>query len=191
MARRDFPLVVELEDGVRLERWRWDRHTAGMAAACADQEVMRFLGGRPMTRSEVSDMSRRIEEHWERHHFGLWAVVDGGITVGFVGLCHPHWHQDYAQEVEVGWRLARASWGRGLASRGARAGLAAAFEHLGLERVIAFVHPDNHRSAAVCDRLHMRLTSDIATDPRLGNRLHVYEVAAGAGPGRGRVSGGA
>jgi RimJ/RimL family protein N-acetyltransferase len=179
VPRRDFPLLVKDGD-VRFERWRVDRHTHGLAAACADPEVMRFLGGRGMTASESRDVSRKIEEHWERERFGLWAVVIEGETVGFAGACVPYWHPEYAGEVEVGWRLARSAWGRGLATRGGRAGIDAAFEHLGLERVIAFVHPENHRSLAVTTRLGMtEVTTTI--DPRLGARLQVLEVVRPAG----------
>jgi RimJ/RimL family protein N-acetyltransferase len=55
----------------------------------------------------------------------------------------------------VGWRLRRDAWGHGYATEGARAALRAGFEEFGLEEVTAFIHPDNHRSSAVADRLGM------------------------------------
>ncbi|MBA4115831.1 MAG: GNAT family N-acetyltransferase [Rubrobacter sp.] len=44
---------------------------------------------------------------------------------------------------EVGWRLARCSWGRGLATEGALAIVRYGFEKLGLERVISLTVPEN------------------------------------------------
>jgi hypothetical protein len=38
---------------------------------------------------------------------------------------------------------------------GAREALRAGFEDRGLDEILAFIHPDNHRSAAVADRLGM------------------------------------
>jgi RimJ/RimL family protein N-acetyltransferase len=58
----------------------------------------------------------------------------------------------------------------------------AAFEELGLDRLIAFVHPANTRSPAAVSRLGMML-EDFTRDPNLGHRLHVYSLR----PPRARV----
>lgn len=87
--------------------------------------------------------------------FGTWAVVERktGVLAGSV-LLQPL--PDGAGEIEIGWHLHPDSWGRGLATEAARALLARGFE-LGLAEIWAVTHPDNHRSARVCDKLGMRL----------------------------------
>jgi RimJ/RimL family protein N-acetyltransferase len=57
--------------------------------------------------------------------------------------------------VEVGWRLARAHWGKGYATEAARAALAFGFEQVGLNEIVSFTVPANTRSIAVMERLGM------------------------------------
>ena len=46
-------------------------------------------------------------------------------------------------EVEVGYRLQKSAWGRGLATEGARALVRYGMFELGLDRVVGLTHPDN------------------------------------------------
>jgi RimJ/RimL family protein N-acetyltransferase len=173
MPRVAYPAVVTGRHG-RYERWDSARHTDALAELCADAEVMRYLGG-PMTGRAAAEVSDRIADHWEVFGFGLWAAIDlaDGRVAGFTGACKAAWHPAYAEQVEVGWRLGRWAWGRGLATEGAALSLAPAFEHGGLEQVLAFVHPENSRSRAVVDRLAMR-RSGTTTDPRLRHELDIF-----------------
>ena len=59
-------------------------------------------------------------------------------------------------EVEIGWHFHPDSWGKGLASESAAALLARGFAQ-GLHEIWAVTDLDNHRSAAVCHRIGMRL----------------------------------
>jgi RimJ/RimL family protein N-acetyltransferase len=169
-----YPESVDISGG-RLERWAADRHTDGLVAACADPEVMRFLGG-PMPRAVTAEMSARIAEHWEVFGFGLWAVVaaDGGVA-GFAGACRALWHPEHRADTEVGWRLARWAWGRGFATGGGLEGAKAAFRELGLPEVVAFVHPENERSVAVVARLGMEFTR-MTDDKTLQHPLRMYRL---------------
>lgn len=143
-----------------LERWDHERHGPGLDAVNADPEVMTYLNaGVPFTRYESRELSFGIARHWETYGFGLWAVVEkmSGETLGFAGICRPLWFPALLPAVEVGWRLRREAWGSGYATEGARPAIRAGFEQLGLDQVIALVHPENARSAAVTRRLGMRL----------------------------------
>jgi RimJ/RimL family protein N-acetyltransferase len=171
-----FPETVTGRVG-RYERWDPACHTEPFVALCADAEVMRFLGGpmRPRAAAEISD---RIADHWDVFGFGLWAAIDlrTGELAGFTGACKAAWHPRYADAVEVGWRLARWSWGLGLATEGAALSLAPAFAHGSLSELLAFVHPDNVRSRAVVERLGMRRTGRTA-DPRLRHPLEIFRLS--------------
>ena len=48
--------------------------------------------------------------------------------------------------MEIGWLLARHTWGRGYAIEGARAALEHAFDALGMERLVSIAHVANGRS---------------------------------------------
>ncbi|HZT18675.1 MAG TPA: GNAT family N-acetyltransferase [Dongiaceae bacterium] len=127
------------------------------AALNADPDVTAFLG-EPFTRSRSDEMAGRIRSHWEEHGFGLWAVELPGREpfIGFVGLSIPRFEAPFTPCVEVGWRLARAHWGRGYASEGARAALAFGFDTLKLKEIVSFTAVANARSRRVMERIGMR-----------------------------------
>ena len=73
----------------------------------------------------------------------------------------------FGEGVEVAWRLARASWGRGYAAEAARACLAEAWR-LGLPKVLAITAVANVRSRAVMERIGMTYNAGADFDhPRL------------------------
>src|SRR5919202_1462463 len=119
-----------------LRRWR-DEDRAPFAAMNADPRVMEFFPG-VLSRAESDDLAARIDHNFERQGFGLWAVEIPGVTdfAGFVGLAVPRFEAHFTPCVEVGWRLARAYWGRGYATEAARAALAVGFRRLGLDEIV-------------------------------------------------------
>lgn len=86
---------------------------------------MRYIGGATLTRDESAARIFRFERHWEERGFGLWAAEEraSGSLIGFVGLAHLDDWPRGSHETEVGWRLERSLWGRGLATEGALASL--------------------------------------------------------------------
>lgn len=56
----------------------------------------------------------------------------------------------------IGWRLARAHWGRGYATEAASATLTHAFEALGLPEIVAFTVLGNSASRRVMEKIGMR-----------------------------------
>jgi RimJ/RimL family protein N-acetyltransferase len=166
-----------------LEPWS-DRHSGALAAANADPEVMRFIGSGAVMSAEASAaQSARFAQHWDRFGFGLWGVrvKASDRTVGFAGLSHPLWLAGFETAVEVGWRLQRAAWGRGVATEAGRAAVQAAFDDLGAPEVLSLIHPDNAASAAVARKLGLSLRERV-TNPRAGAPVDVYAIAA-PGPG--------
>jgi RimJ/RimL family protein N-acetyltransferase len=152
---------------------------APFARLNADPEVARFLNdGVPLTRAESDALLDAIEAHWHGHGFGLWCAApreDPDACLGFVGLAVPSFLPAVLPAVEVGWRLARTAWGRGLATEGARASLRHAFEDLELQAVISIIEPANERSIRVAQKLGMRRGAD-HLHPRTGRRLTAYEI---------------
>ena len=117
-----------------------------------------------LTRTESEAMVDRIEAHFGRHGFGLWAVEVTGHApfIGFVGLAIPAFEAHFTPCVEVGWRIACDSWGQGYATEAARTAIAFGFGALALEEIVSFTVPENERSRRVMVRLGM--THDPADD---------------------------
>ena len=158
-----------------LRRWR-ESDREPYAALNADPIVMERLPG-VLTRAESDEMIDRIEAGFEERGFGLWAIEvhDGPGFIGFVGLSSPGFDAHFTPAVEVGWRLARDSWGRGYATEAAQAAIADGFTRVGLDEIVSFTTRGHLRSRAVMERLGM--TRDPADDfghPRFppGDRLH-------------------
>jgi RimJ/RimL family protein N-acetyltransferase len=125
------------------------------AALNADPEVMRYLGG-PLGRDASDQLAVWAQERHAREGTGLLAIErrqDGA----FVGMCGLHClHDWYPDDIEIGWRLARAHWGQGYASEAAAAWLDHGFNALGLPRVISVTDLPNQRSLAVMHRQGMQ-----------------------------------
>src|SRR3954454_21232285 len=99
-----------------LSRWEPALHTTALEAINASPEAVTYLNdGVPYTPTETAAQSARFGAHWVQHGFGLWAatVVATGEVIGFVGLSHPLWFPELAEQVEVGWRLHPSAWGNG------------------------------------------------------------------------------
>ena len=142
-----------------LRSWR-PSDRAPFARLNADRDVVEFLNdGVPFTRAESDELFDAIQAHWQQRGFGLWCAAareEPDECLGFVGLAVPSFLPSVLPAVEVGWRLARPAWGRGLATEGARAALRHAFVELDLEAVISIIDPANARSIRVAEKLGMR-----------------------------------
>ncbi len=138
-----------------LRRWR-DSDRVPFQQMNADPRVMEFLP-EPLTADASDALFDRIQAHIDRHGFGPFAIelTETGEFLGFVGLFAPEFDAHFTPAVEIGWRLAFESWGKGLATEGARAALDYGFNDLGLEQVISFTVPANLRSRRVMEKLGM------------------------------------
>jgi len=161
-----------------LRRWRLEDRQP-FAALNADPAVMEHFPA-TLSRAESAALAGRIETHFDRHGFGLWAVEIPGVApfAGYVGLSIPSFQAHFTPAVEVGWRLARDCWGKGYATEGARAALGFGFERLGLKEIVSFTVPANLRSRRVMERIGMTHTpSDDFDHPLLAEdhplRRHV------------------
>jgi RimJ/RimL family protein N-acetyltransferase len=139
-----------------LRRWR-EEDRKPFAAMNRDVRVMEFFPAL-LTEEESNTGVGRIEAHFDRHGFGLWAVEvrDCGRLAGFIGMSIPRFEAVFMPCVEVGWRLAAEFWGRGMATEGARAAVRSGFEDLGLEELVSFTSVGNIKSRRVMEKLGMR-----------------------------------
>ena len=120
---------------------------------------MRFInGGRPTPRAEIeSEVLPAFLGYYERFAgYGFWAAVER--TSGqFLGWFHLRPAPDAPPgEVELGYRLRRAAWGKGYASEGSRALIDKAFRELGAERVFADTMTVNVASRRVMEKAGLK-----------------------------------
>ncbi|HVF78599.1 MAG TPA: GNAT family N-acetyltransferase [Solirubrobacteraceae bacterium] len=139
-----------------LRRWR-ETDRAPFAALNADPEVMRWFPA-PLSRQASDELAAAADAHIAREGWGLWALEERttGRFLGFTGLARPSFDAPFMPAVEIGWRLARTAWGRGLASEAAHAAASFAFHELGVDEIVSFTVAGNARSRAVMRRIGMR-----------------------------------
>lgn len=117
----------------------------------SDPDVMRFVGhGAVSSITGTESMVRQYMAHQRTHGFGFWAVTDRatGVLIGDAGLA-----RTIDGEVEMGYTLAKAWWGRGLGTQAASLCVDAARGPLGLERIRALVEEPNLASRHVLEKL--------------------------------------
>ncbi len=169
----------------RLTLRRWlPGDQAELAVIDRDPEVTRYLNP-PVT--PVARFSERCMEHWEKHGFGFFAVElrvepAPGRFIGFVGIGYPAFLPELARRPELGWRLARDSWGRGLATEAAGAVCEDAFERLDLDELISIIHPDNVASRRVATKVGMTIEGTVHHSG-LDRDVDVWQLTAPAAEG--------
>lgn len=152
-----------------------------LAQVFSDPEVWRFPLDRGMTQDETAAFLERQIAHWTERGFGCWCAreIATGRVIGYLGLSVPTFAPEVLPAVEVGWRLASGSWGKGYATEGGAAALDEAFGSLGLERVCSIPQAGNAASARVAERLGMRFVRELilpATERRGEVPALFYEI---------------
>jgi RimJ/RimL family protein N-acetyltransferase len=140
---------------VLLRNWeRRDREP--FARLNSDAHVMEFMPAR-LSPAESDLMVDRIENHFRKHGFGLYALElrGEGTFIGFVGLSIPGFQAHFTPCVEIGWRLSAEHWGQGLATEAGGVVVRFAFESLALDELVSFTVSTNIRSRRVMEKIGM------------------------------------
>ena len=175
--------VIELRtERLHLRPW-CDSDREPFAVLNEDPAVMEFFPS-PQSREASNASINAWQEQFAAQGWSNWAaeLVETGEFIGFVGLTVPRRVLPCSPCVEIGWRLARRFWGRGLASEAAIEVLSAGFERLCLAEVVSFTAVGNTRSRAVMERIGMRNANENFEHPGVPEghplRLHcLYRLA--------------
>lgn len=134
----------------------------GYVQMIGDPQAARFIGGvQPRSTAWRSFMT--MVGAWHMEGFAMFSVLEkaSGQWLGRVGP----WRPEGWPGTEVGWSLRREAWGRGFAAEAAVAAIDWAFEHLGWDEVIHTIHPDNHASIRLAERLGSQHRGPVALPP--------------------------
>jgi RimJ/RimL family protein N-acetyltransferase len=144
------PLILET-DRLLLRTWSLEDVEPAFPIY-AHPEVVRFIGNKiDRTPDDTRQRVLRRLNDQERFGLSLWAVIEKatGQLIGACGLKH----LEGGPQIEVGYHLARHTWGKGYATEGARACLRHGFNRLRLERIVGIVDPDNLASRHVLEKI--------------------------------------
>lgn len=141
------------------ERLQLCRHqVSDFEASCwlwGNDEVTRYIGGRPSTPEEVWSRLLRYAGHWDLLGYGYFAVVEkqSGAMVGEFGLADFHRSIDPPlTDPEAGWVLHPDHHGKGFAAEALTALLAWA-DARKMTRTCCLIDPENRPSLRLAQRL--------------------------------------
>jgi RimJ/RimL family protein N-acetyltransferase len=151
-----------MADAVTLPTFRTDRlilrpRTAGDYDACLamdrDPAVVRYVPG-PWADAQAHQafLRDRITRRYP-DGLGYWCILPKESPDRFLGWVLLIPRDAVGPEVEIGWRLVQAAWGRGYASEAAAPIVRHGFETVGLDRIMAEIHPEHVRSQRVAEKL--------------------------------------
>jgi ribosomal-protein-alanine N-acetyltransferase len=146
-----------------------EHEPADLDAYCemeADPEVRRYIGGAPRTREAAEHKFRGGLQNHISDRMAMWATVykPEGLYIGRCGV-YPHFGPSggvIEGEGTLGFYLARAYWGRGLATEAGRAFVNFGFNELHLSRIVTAVQIGNDASVRVLEKLGFTL---VRTEP--------------------------
>lgn len=140
-----------------------------------DALVMRYTPSGPDASSQqTTERIVNYQRHQAAKGFSKWVIIDRQTqrAIGDSGLLL----MPESGDIELGFRLARPWWGKGLATEAARGWVRMAFEDFGLSRLTAFAHPENRASLRVLEKVGFRHER---ADTVMGMQSLVFSLVAG------------
>jgi RimJ/RimL family protein N-acetyltransferase len=127
------------------------------AALWAEENVTRYIGGKPNTEEESWLRLLRQAGHWPLLGFGYWIVEERstGTLLGEAGLAE--FHREIVPPIvgtpEAGWVFSSAAHGKGYATEAMRAIFDWSKAQLPHDRTVCLIHPENTASLRLAAKL--------------------------------------
>jgi RimJ/RimL family protein N-acetyltransferase len=144
-----------------------------VALILGDPRVMQFSPQGILSTAETQAKIEEFIDSYQRQGFGKWAVVfkDNHQLIGYCGIILEH--IDGVDEPEVGYRLAPAFWGQGLATEAAKAAVQYGLNQLRLPYILGIVEPANTASVKILKKLGMTYSR---TTILYGSEVDLYRL---------------
>lgn len=153
----------------------------------SDPEVVQFTpqaGQSPDYTVIEAQVLPKFLSYYEKYEgYGVWAVIEKS-SQDFIGwfFFRPAVEASYfdpafahPSDIELGYRLRKASWGKGYATEGARALIAKGFSELGAQRVVAPALSANVASIRVLEKSGLKLQHKFV-DKTLDQEVVIYAL---------------
>lgn len=128
-----------------------------------DPEVMTFSDKGPLDAGEQMQwLEAAVARADGPQASPVWAVQErsNGQALGYVSLSQDPKRTE-PDEIELGFRLARAAWGQGLATEAVQSAVEYGKRRLPHKTIVAIVDPNNRRSVRVLEKLGMCPRGDV------------------------------
>jgi len=124
-----------------------------MSATNADSEVMEHFS-KTLSKEETKVFIERQQAHFEKFGYTYFAteLLETGEFIGFSVL---DFESEFTPATDIGWRLKKSVWGKGLATEGAKRCIEFAFKELLLTRIVSIFTENNLKSEMVMQKIGM------------------------------------
>ncbi len=131
----------------------------------SDPEVMRYISDGSPTPMRVvqQELLPKVLRVYENGELGVWAAIERD-TGDFLGWFHLRPLNGDPRVLELGYRLVRRAWGKGLATEGSRALIAKGFGDLGAGRIVAKTMRANRGSQRVMEKAGLTFDSEFVEE---------------------------
>ncbi|MEG2192355.1 MAG: GNAT family N-acetyltransferase [Oscillospiraceae bacterium] len=138
ISKDDFPLLCEIFKDKEV-MYAWEH-------AFSDEELKEWIDKNLM--------------RYSKEGFSYFAAIEKE-TLNFLGVMGPLIENIGGREhMGIAYILAKKYWGQGYGAEGAKACMDYAFSHLGAEKVIAEIRPDNTASRRLAQKLGMEIEGE-------------------------------
>ena len=128
-----------------------ERDFDAWAESMADEDTVRYLGTKTMSRAESWRNMAQVIGHWEIRGYGVFSL-ESKETGEWVGRVGP-WYPEGWPAPEVGWTISPTHLRKGYATEAGRASIDYVFGTLGWRSVIHVILEGNQASMAVARKL--------------------------------------
>lgn len=130
---------------------------AAYSAMCSDPEVVRYIGGQPLSPEDAWNRVLRYAGHWSLLGYGIFAVIEkaSGRYIGETGLAdfHRGIGPGFDDAGEAAWVFSSDVHGRGYAFEAADAAHRWFARQKGDTRTVCLIDPANGASLTLAARL--------------------------------------
>jgi len=152
-----FPMTTFFETERLILREILPTDIEGMYELDSDPDVHRYLGNNPVSdKGQTSEIIDSIRQQYIDNGIGRWAIIDKETNdfVGWSGLKyiteeingHHHFY-------DLGYRLVKRYWGKGIATEAAISSLQYGFKMLDIREVFAMVNCENEESNKILTKV--------------------------------------
>lgn len=143
----------------------------------SDPEVHRFLGKNPVTtKEEVEKSIEWVRSQYVDNGIGRFAIEDKatGECLGWSGLKLEKQLRDFEYH-DLGYRLKRKHWGKGVATETALASLKFGFQDLNLEKINAAADLDHEASNHILKKVGLKYQGQFLYENELCNWYELFK----------------
>ena len=135
----------------------------GLFELDSDPEVHKFLGNNPVKdKQQIVDVINFIRQQYSDNGIGRWAIIDKSSAsfLGWSGLkLVKEITNDHQNYYDIGYRIIRKHWCKGIASETAIASLDYAFAKLNANKVFAAASCENTASNKILQKIGMKFVN--------------------------------